>query len=267
MPDADGPVALVTGAARGIGAASVAALAAAGYRVVGLDACLGEDHRLPGVDYPLAARADLDAVLAPLGERGIACVADVRDRTALERAVSDAVARFGRLDVVVAAAAVLSGGAPLWETPPEHLATLWDIDVAGVVNTAAATVPQLLRAPDPAAARFVAVASAAATRGLFHLGGYAIAKHAVLGVVRALAQDLAGTPVVTVAVAPGSTRTAMLDATAAVYDVEAGQLARSQLLPEVLEPADIAAVIAFCCTPAGRTLHGSLVEAGAGFTG
>ena len=103
--------------------------------------------------------------------------------------------RFGRLDAVVAGAAVIAGGRPLWETPDGDLDLLWDIDVLGVWNTAAAAIPAMLAGPDPAGCRFVAVASAAGTRGLFQLAGYNASKHAVVGIVKGLAADLVGTGV------------------------------------------------------------------------
>ncbi|WP_257952834.1 SDR family NAD(P)-dependent oxidoreductase [Nocardioides sp. B-3] len=74
-------VALVTGAARGIGAATVRALVADGFRVVAVDACLGADHGLTGVGYPLASRADW-AEVGRLGDSVMTYVADVRDTDA-----------------------------------------------------------------------------------------------------------------------------------------------------------------------------------------
>ena len=136
-----GRVVLVTGAARGIGAATVRRLADRGDRVVAVDSCAGDVDGLP---YPLATREQLDAVVAPYGDEVLAHVADVRDRPALQAAVDAALDRWGRLDAAVAAAAVIAGGRPLWETPEEDLALLWDVDVRGVWNTAAVTVPAIL---------------------------------------------------------------------------------------------------------------------------
>src|SRR5918996_686381 len=92
-----------------------------------------------------------------------------------------------------AATTRLLASSPLWETPRDELQTLWDIDVLGVWNTAAAAVPAMLVNPDPHGCRFVAVASAAASHGLFRLAGYNAAKHAVVGIVKGLAADLVGT--------------------------------------------------------------------------
>lgn len=258
-------VALVTGAARGIGAATVRALIRDGYRVVAVDSCLGDD-RPDGVDYDLATRAELDGIAAEDPERILARIADVRDREAISVAAADGVAAFGRLDAVVAAAAVIAGGLPLWESPDSHLDTQWDIDVKGVWNTAAVCVPHLLNAPEPENARFVAVASVAGSHGLFHLAAYNAAKHAVIGLMKGLAADLVGTGVTACAVSPGSTVTRMLDATAALYDLDdTSEFASSQGLRRLLTPAEIAETIVFCCSPAGAVLNGSDVSADGGF--
>lgn len=258
-------VALVTGAARGIGAETACLLAEQGMRVVAIDSCAGTDTRRSGVDYPLATRADLDAVQRRLGHRGVVVEADVRDVDALRLTVAEALERWDRLDVAVAAAAVIAGGRPLWEDPT--FATLLEIDVMGVRNTAVATVPEMLGGPDPAGCRFVAVASAAAARGLFQLAGYTAAKHAVVGLVRGLAADLVGTGVTATAVSPGATDTAMLEATAGLYDITPADLAGSQLLRDRLDPREVAAAIAFACSREGRVLNGSVVAADGGFVG
>ncbi|WP_157073428.1 SDR family oxidoreductase, partial [Kribbia dieselivorans] len=128
-------------------------------------------------------------------------------------------------------------------------------------------VPAMLAGPSPSTARFVAVASAAGAHGLFHLAAYSTAKHAVVGLVRGLAADLVGTGVTAVAVSPGSTNTTMLAQTAALYDVPVDELAAHTKLRRVLEPEEIAATIAFCCSPAGAALNGSVVQADGGFAG
>ena len=260
-------VALVTGAARGIGAATVRRLSAEGYAVIALDICAGDTgvDDLPGLGYPLATAAELEALATDLPDV-VPVVADVRDAAAVSRAAHTAVERFGRLDVAVAAAAVMVGGGPLWEMPPAHVDTLWDVDVRGVFNTAAVCVPLMLDGPDPSGCRFVAVASTAGSRGLFHLAAYAMAKHAVVGLVRGLAADLVGTGVTAVAVSPGSTRTPMLDATAAIYSVRPDQLAESQLIKRLLDPDEVARVIAWCCAPQAAALNGADVPADGGFT-
>lgn len=234
----------MTGAAGGIGSATVRRLVLQGYGVVGLDIVHAE---------------------APAG--AVHVVGDVRDRAALQGAVDLALERWGRLDAVAAAAAVIAGGQPLWETPEEQLDELLAVDLRGVWNTAAVTVPAMLAGPDPSGCRFVAVASAAAHQGLFGLAGYNAAKHAVVGIVRGLAADLVGTGTTAVAVSPGSTRTPMLEQTAALYGLdEVDGFADHQLLRRILDPDEVAATIAFCCSPDAAALNGSVVHADGGFS-
>lgn len=259
-------VALVTGAARGIGAATVESLCQRGYAVAALDIC-GGGGTAPGLTYPLATPDDLQLLVRRHPGQVLAIESDVRDREAIQSAVNASIARFGRLDAVVAAAGVIVGGLPQWETPDEHLKTLWEVNVVGVWNTAAVTIPRMLAGPDPSGCRFVAIASAAGERGLFNLTGYSASKHAVIGIVRGLAADLVGTGVCAVAVAPGSTRTAMLDATAELYGVTPNELALHQGIRRLIEPDEIAETIALCCSPAGAALNGSVVRADGGFGG
>lgn len=270
QPGTQTRVALVTGAARGIGAATVHELCRQGYHVVAvdIDGTGATDLQAAGVRYPLASPVDLHAVTEAHPGQAIPVIADVRDPDALQGAADLAVAEFGRLDAAVAAAAVIVGGAPLWETPRDHLQTLLDIDVIGVWNTAAATVPLMLNGPDPHGCRFVAVASAAGTHGLFRLAGYNVAKHAVVGLVRGLAADLVGTGVTAVAVSPGATDTEMLKATADIYGLDTTDEFRSSSpIRRILEPAELARTIAFCCSHTGAVLNGSVVDASAGFSG
>lgn len=260
-----GRVALVTGAARGIGAATVRRLARDGYAVLALDWCVGAD--VPeGVDYTMATPEQLQEVAAEFPEHVVTVVADVRDRDAVREGVGVVLDRWGRLDCVVAAAAVINGGAPLWTTTRAELDLLWEVDVLGVFNTAAETIPIMLDGPAPGGCRFVAVASAAGTRGLYRLGGYGIAKHAVVGLVKGLAADLVGTGVTAAAVSPGSTRTEMLTASAEIYGLGSrDQLAVHQLVKRLLDPEEVAAAIAFCCSPEGGVVNGSVLHADGGF--
>jgi SDR family mycofactocin-dependent oxidoreductase len=240
-------VALVTGAAGGIGSATVARLVEGDYRVVAVDV--------------------REAVHTLGSDRVTPVVADVRDRAAVDNAVALAVAQFGRLDVSVAAAAVIIGGRRLWETDPAELDELIDVGTRGVWHTAAAAVPAMLVNPDPSGCRFVAVASAAGHLGMFGLAAYNVAKHGVVGLVKGLAADLAGTGVTASAVSPGSTRTPMLRATADLYGLAGvDDFADNQLLRRLLEPDEVAAAIVFCCSREGAVVNGSVVHADGGFS-
>jgi SDR family mycofactocin-dependent oxidoreductase len=262
-----GRVAVVTGAARGIGAATVRVLASAGWSVLAVDR--GQDD--PGVPYPLATAADFAAAVTAAGrlaggpDQVIAYTADVRDATALAAAVAEAESRWGGLDAAIACAGVIAGGVPQWEVPPEQEQAVLDIDLGGVLNLARAAVPALLRRPEPRTGRFLAVASAAATRGLPMLAAYCAAKAGVAGLIRALAVELGPTGVTANAVSPGSTATAMLDESARLYGLPgAGDFAKSQPAGRLLEADEIAAVLAFLAGPASGAMTGAVVPADGG---
>jgi len=257
-------VAVVTGAARGIGAATAHRLATEGWKVVAVDLCADD----PAVGYPLASKAELAAVAAANPGSVVDVVADVRSASAMRDAVAVAEERFGGLDAAVACAAVIAGGRPLWEMTDDEWSALFATGVDGVANLARAAVPALLRRPEPRDGRFVALASAAAHHGLWHLTAYSAAKHAVVGLVKGLAHDLRGTGICVTAVSPGSTRTPMLEATAALYGLDSvEEFAQHQLAGRLLEPYEIAATVCWLCSPASSAITGTVVHADGGFTG
>ena len=253
-------VALVTGAARGIGAATVRRLAADGWSVVATDVCADE----PTLPYPMATRAELDA-LTSAGDVTTA-VADVRDVDALAAAVQAAVDTYGGLDAALAVAGVVAGGGPHWTTDPEAEKVVVDVDLLGVLNLARVAVPALLQRPEPRSGRFIAVASAAATRGLDGLAAYCAAKAAVAGFIRALATDLGKSGVTANAVSPGSTLTPALEASARLYDIDVGEFAGQQPVGRVLDPDEIAAALVWLAGPDSSGMTGAVMPVDGGLS-
>lgn len=257
-------VAIVTGAARGIGAAVVHRLAGQGWQVGAVDACADD----PGVGYPLGSRAELQSVCEPYGDAVLPVLADVRDVAAMARAVRSTVDRFGGLDAAVAGAAVVAGGTDAWETDDDIWRLLLDVDLMGVLHLVRSAVPALLARPEPRTGRFVAIASVAAHHGLWRLSAYTATKHAVVGLIRGLATDLRGTGVTATAVSPGSTRTPMLDATAAIYGLASiEEFAAHQLTGKLLEPDEVAAAVAWLCSAEAGAVTGSVLRPDGGFIG
>jgi SDR family mycofactocin-dependent oxidoreductase len=259
------PVAIVTGAARGIGAATARRLANDGWRLVLVDRC-DDDPHLP---YVLGTKEELDATTAACGgdERALAVVADVRDQAALDDATAGALERFGGLDAAVAVAGGIAGGEPAWRTDDATWATMLAVNLEGVWRLAKATVPAMLERPAPRRGRFVAVSSAGGSLGLPLLSGYSAAKHGVIGFIKSLAAELGPDGITANVVAPGSTRTAMLEASAAVYRLGSSEeFADHHQLRRLVEPDEVAAMLAWICGPDSGAITGAVLAVDAGMT-
>ena len=258
-------VALITGAARGIGAATALRLAGAGWRLVLFDRCADD----PALSYPLATTADLDKTVSDCGGEDVAVpiVGDVRDQEALNSAVAVAGERFGGLDAALAVAGCIGGGMEAWRTPDPLWSTLLAVNLEGAWRLAKAAVPEILARPEPRQGRFVAVTSASGTVGIYMLAAYSAAKHGVVGLVRSLAAELGPHGVTANAVAPGSTATAMLEASAGLYGLdEPARFAEQHLLPTLLGPDEPAALIAWLCGPDSSGITGAVLPVDAGMT-
>jgi SDR family mycofactocin-dependent oxidoreductase len=258
-------VALVTGAARGIGAATVRGLAARGWAVLAVDRCADD----PALSYPLGTRDELDQVVAEAsaaaGGAARAFAGDVRDGGQLAEAVAAAEREWGGLDAAVAAAGVMAGGTPLWEMPADQERAVLDIDLGGVLGLARAAIPALLRRAEPRSGRFLAVASAAATRGLPMLAAYCAAKAGVAGLIRALAAELGGTGITANAVNPGSTDTAMLAESARLYGLPgAASFAAQQPVQRLLEPEEVAAALVWLAGEGSSGITGAVIPVDGG---
>lgn len=261
------PVAVITGAARGMGAAAAVRLAARGHEVVLIDLPLEPSGRVAPIPPPYqpAHGADLDEAAARCEGRGHAFAADVRDPAALERVIDEVIDRFGRIDAVVAAAGAVAGGPPTWETSDEVWRSMIDINLTGVFNLARVTIPRML-ARTPVRGRFVAVASAAAHHGLPQMAAYSAAKHGVAGLVKAMAAELADRGITVTAICPGSTATGMLDASAAIYGLpSAVAFAPQSRIGRLLDPDEIGATIEWMCCDAPDAMTGAVVDVDGGF--
>jgi SDR family mycofactocin-dependent oxidoreductase len=259
-------VAIVTGAARGIGAATIAALAADGWSVVAVDRCT-PDRRLP---YAMATESDLDqAVAAAQAHRTDtvrAVVADATDPEALAAVIEGAEA-WGDLEAFVANAGVIAGGLPAWELPAEQQRALLEVNLESVILAGRLVTPSLLGRPRPRSGRFVAVTSSGATRGMSGLAAYSAAKAGVEGFVRGLAADLHGSGVTANAVAPGSTDTPLLTESARLFELPSPRdFAPRQPLERLLAPQEVAATIAFLLGPGGSAITGATVPVDGGLT-
>jgi SDR family mycofactocin-dependent oxidoreductase len=256
-------VAVVTGAARGIGAAVARRLCADGWGVVLTDSCVDE----PLLAYPMATEDELFATAESCGPNAVAFVADTKDQSALNAAVGIAVARFGALTAAVACAGAIAGGAPLWRTKDEVWSLMMAVNLTGPFRLAKAAVPALLDAPRPRRGRFVAVSSASATTGNSHIAAYSAAKSGLVGLVRSMAAELAEDGVTANVVCPGSTDTEMLAASAAIYGLRnAQQFSAQQPIHRLISPEEVADAVAWLCAPGAGAVTGTALSVDGGMT-
>ncbi|MEV0367180.1 mycofactocin-coupled SDR family oxidoreductase [Nocardia fusca] len=186
MGRVSGKVALVTGAARGIGRAQAVRLAEEGADIVALDLC----GPVETVVIPPATPEDLEQTVRAVektGARVVAATVDVRDGAALRVAADRAVDELGGLDVVCATAGITSS-APGLQLTEEQWRTMLDVNLTGVWQTCKATAPHLIAR---GGGSMILTSSIAGLRGLVGVAHYTAAKHGVVGLMRSLAQELA----------------------------------------------------------------------------
>ncbi len=256
-------VAIVTGGARGIGASCVDALVADDVNVVVVDRCR-DDAMIP---YALATKSDLDAVIARHSSKVLGLVGDVRSVEDMDLAVATAVEHFGRLDIVVASAGVVLGGGGLWTMSDEAYDTVMDINLGGVRRIFSAAVPAILESPGPRSGRLIAISSGAGKKGHDQLAAYCAAKHGVIGLTKAMAAELGEQGVTVNAVCPGSTRTAILEASAQIYGLDSvDEFTVHQPLGRLLEPTEVAAMVAWLSSTQASGITGDAISVDGGMT-
>lgn len=234
--------ALVTGAASGIGAAVAARLAADGWDVLRVD-----------------VRGEVDFT------------ADLTTREGNERAVALAVERFGRLDAVVPNAG-FQHVAPVADFPEDR----WDAILALLLTSpfllARHAWPHLVASGD---GRFVAIASVHGLVASPFKSAYVSAKHGVLGLVKTLALEGAAQGISATAVCPAYVRTPLVEAQIAdqarVHDMPEERVLEEVILQphavkRLIEPEEVAAVVAFLLGPDGRAFTGAPVTMDQGWT-
>jgi 7-alpha-hydroxysteroid dehydrogenase len=247
-------VAIVTGAGRGIGAATAVALAQAGADVV-ISARTGDEL------------AKVAQQIEAAGRRALAVPADLSDLDAAAGLAGAAAEALGRLDIVVNNV----GGAmprPFLATKPRHLAAAFEFNVAIAHSLTLAAVPHLLAAGSGSgetAGRAGAVVNISSVIGRVAGRGYlayGTAKAALAQYTRLAAADLA--PRIRVnAIAVGSVATSALDIVM-TNDELRGQLEQATLLGRIADPADIAAAVLFLASPAASYLTGKILEVDGG---
>jgi 3-hydroxybutyrate dehydrogenase len=237
------PSALVTGAASGIGRAVAERLLADGYDVLSADLNEG-----PGTPH----------------------TADLTTREGNAGAVQAALEAFGGLDLVVANAGV-QHVAPVAEFPEER----WDTIVALLLTSPFLLAKYAWPALTESSGRFIAIASAHALVASPYKAAYVSAKHGVLGLVKTLALEGAEHGITATAVCPGYVRTPLVERQipdqakahgVSEEDALADVILAPQAIKRLIEPAEVANVVAFLAGPGGSAFSGVPVTMDLGWT-
>ena len=244
MTELAGRTALVSGGAKGIGRAAAEELAAAGARV---------------------ATVDLDES-APVGDGGIAIVADVRRGEECARAVGATVELFGRLDILVCSAGIQRYG-DVVETPVETWDDVLAVNLSSVFHLSKHAVPHLRANGDGAIVVVASVQSFVAQRGAV---AYCASKGGVLMLTQAMAVDFA--PDVRVnAVCPGSVDTPMLRGAAELFTPDGGDVEDTiagwgdmHPMGRVARPEEVAAAIRYLAGPNASFVTGTAMRVDGG---
>jgi NAD(P)-dependent dehydrogenase (short-subunit alcohol dehydrogenase family) len=251
MADLAGRHALVTGGSRGIGRATAAALVQAGATVT----IVGRD---PATLADAVARGDAHGFVA----------ADVTDAQALGDGIAGATARHGPIDILIANA----GGAesaPFAKGDPELFRRMFDLNVMGSVHAIRAVLGGMV---SRRFGRIVAVASTAGLKGYAYVSAYCAAKHAVVGLVRALALETATTGVTVNAVCPGYTDTDMVRTNAARIAAKTGRPAEEAVaamvsnnpLGRLIRPEEVAGAVLYLCSADAAAVTGATLSIAGG---
>jgi SDR family mycofactocin-dependent oxidoreductase len=183
----EGRVAFVTGAARGQGRAHAVRLASEGADVVAIDVCGPISDT---ITYPAATSEDLAETVREVeatGRKVLAREVDIRDLAAQQEVVADAIEQFGRLDIVVANAGVLSWGR-MFEMSEEQWDSVIDVNLSGTWRTVRATVPAMIEAGNGGS--IIIVSSSAGLKATPGNSHYAASKHGLVAITNSLALEV-----------------------------------------------------------------------------
>jgi SDR family mycofactocin-dependent oxidoreductase len=203
-----GRVAFITGAARGQGRAHAIRLAREGADIIALDICAPVSE---SITYAAATPEELAETVRAVeaeGRKVLAREVDIRDDAALRQLVSDGVEQFGRLDILVANAGVLSWGR-VWELTDEQWDAVIGVNLSGTWRSLRAVIPAMIEAGNGGS--IVVVSSAAGLKATPGNGHYSAAKHGLVGLTNTLAIELGEFAIRVNSIHPYSVDTPMIE--------------------------------------------------------
>ncbi|WP_412061094.1 SDR family NAD(P)-dependent oxidoreductase [Rubrivirga sp. IMCC45206] len=251
----DTPVALVTGAASGIGRAVALALAAP---APGRPA-----HAIVVADCDEAGALATVRQLEDLGAVARFAPCDVAVEDEVAAAVHTATETFGRLDVLVNNAGIEGPVRPVHAVSADDWRRVFEVNVHGVFYGIRHALPHLLAA---GRGSIVTIASVAGVKGFPLHAAYSAAKHAVVGLTRTTALETARTGVRVNAVCPGFTETPMLTGGLDAMDQAPADLARRIPAGRLGQPDEIAAAVAYLCSDAAAYVTGQTLVVDGGLS-
>ena len=273
MARLDRKVALITGAARGVGRSTAVRLAQEGADIIAIDI----QSQIDTVPYPMATPDDMAQTVKEveaLGRRIVAHRTDVRDYDMVKAALDDGVARLGRLDIVSANAGNVSFGR-VEDFSEQAWKDIIDVNLTGVWHTAKAAIPHLRAA---GGGSIIITSSVGGLKGLQNTGPYTSAKHGVVGLMRTLANELAPDSIRVNSVHPTSTSTNQIHNQQLYHmflpdhdesDITADEVAPSfktvhPLAVPWVEPVDISNAVLFLASDEARYITGVTLPVDAG---
>jgi len=268
----EGRVAFVTGAARGQGRAHAVRLAREGADVIISDICAPVSDTIP---YPGTTPEELAETVRQVeaeGRKVLAREVDIRDDAALRQLVADGVEQFGRLDVLVANAGVLSWGR-LWELTDEQWNTVIDTNLTGTWRTLRAVVPAMIEAGNGGS--IIVVSSSAGVKATPGNSHYAASKHGLTALTNSLALEAGQYGIRVNSIHPYSVATPMTenDAMMAVFAAHPSYLHAFAPMPylpvgqsatgkrsDFMSVEEVADVVAWLAGDNSATLSGSQIS-------
>ena len=261
----EGKVGFVTGAGHGQGRTHAVRMAEEGADVILCDICAP----VPEVDSPMATFEELTEtarLVEKTGRRAVVGVADVRDRAALQSVVDDGLRELGVIDVVSANAGIWRPRRFLEIDAAEYDAVV-DINLGGVWNTCQVVVPPMIAAGRGGS--IVITSSAAGLRGQAPWAHYVAAKHAVVGLMRALANELAAHSIRVNTVHPTGVETFMGQQPdlPRFFDDPLFRASAANMLPiPLLQPEDVSNAVVWLMSDQAKWITGVTLPVDAGNT-